>query len=109
MKLVNRGYLIVKPTEKFKNWANATNSELLLSDVTSEASCYLIEEEFWDDDVLIEKYFKKICKQEFFPVSQDAESWPSIENTGDFLEYFTTEIGSFVYDLLTKDLTRENA
>ena len=108
MKLINRGYLIVKPTEKFKNWAIATNSELFLTDVTSEASCYLIEEEFWDDEVLIEKHFKKIVKQEFYPVSQDAENWPTIENTSDFHDYFSTEIGSFVYDLLSKDLIREN-
>ena len=109
MKLVNRGFILATPTNKFNEWANSHNEDSIFSNNTiNEASCYLIEDEFWEEDSLLEKYFKKISQQEFYPVSQNNEDWPKIENIDAFKEYFTTEFGSFVYDLLAKDLSRES-
>jgi len=107
MKLVDRGFITVTPSERFQDWVKNTSEELFLCDSHREASCYLIEEEFWEEEKLLEKYFKKICRQEFFPVSQDSDTWPRIENIQDFKSYFSIEIGSFVYDLLSKDIKKE--
>ena len=86
-------------------YKNGEKSHLI--DTTNESSCYLIEEDFWEEDLLLEKYYKKISKQEFYPITQDAENWPLLDNPADFMIYFNVQFGTFVYDLLVKDLLRE--
>jgi hypothetical protein len=107
MKIINRGFMMVTPTDRFDQWAKPFSEESHLIDTTNESSCYLIEEDFWEEDLLLEKYYKKISKQEFYPITQDAENWPLLDNPADFMIYFNVQFGTFVYDLLVKDLLRE--
>ena len=62
MNLVNRGFIQVKPEEKLIEWAAKFNAELMLHK-EAEGTLYLIEEDFWDDDVVLKKYSKKIAQQ----------------------------------------------
>ena len=49
MKLVNRGFLVVRPTEAFLSWANLNSQGIAFtSDDNPEPSVYLIEEDFFD-------------------------------------------------------------
>ena len=44
---------MVKPKQLFIDWALSVDPQLMM-DEDSEGSVYLIEEEFWDDDLLVE-------------------------------------------------------
>lgn len=59
MKFVNRGYLSVKPTKLFIDWANE-HDEDFAGLQSSEASIYLIEEEFYDDEPVLKSHFKSV-------------------------------------------------
>ena len=100
MKILNRGFINVKPTPLFLQWKNEITEEELIEAENQEATMYLIEDDFWEDDAMIKKYFKKIASQEFFSVSDNKNHWPEIKDEAHFNHYFTTECGTFVIDLL---------
>jgi hypothetical protein len=96
MKIVNRGYIIIRPKQAFIDWAMAQDEEYVL-DQSSEPNVYLIEEDFFEDEPVIKSNFKKIFKNELFSVSEDAESFPeiSLEN---FELWFSCVLGNMVFD-----------
>ena len=49
MKIVNRGYIIIRPKQPFIDWAIKQDEEYEL-DEFSEPNVYLIEEDFFEDD-----------------------------------------------------------
>ena len=100
MNLLNRGFISVKPTSEFLNWRKSQSNEELIEPEIPEATVYLIEDEFWDEDEILKKYFGKIERQEFNGYSEKNESHPTIESVEDFLKYFRVEFGTFVFDLL---------
>ena len=106
MKLVNRGFLLVKPRKEFIALALSVNPELLL-DEDAEATTYLIEEEFWDDDLLIEKYAKKIWTQEFQAILEGNSELQSPTFSGNLNDFFSIELGCTVIDLLKDPITKE--
>ena len=59
MNLVNRGFVFVRPRAAFVAWARQIDPEMLI-DEHAEGSIYLIEEEFWDDELVLKNYAKKI-------------------------------------------------
>lgn len=96
MKFVNRGYIVVRPTKEFINWANQ-NDEDFEDLADNEASIYLIEEDFYDDEPVIKSHFKKIFLNELQGVSEDSASYPEI-SFETFNLWFDLEIGSTVFD-----------
>ena len=58
MKTLNRAYLIVNPTNKFWNLIGPSIED---KDFIAfhEPTLYLIEEEIWDEELIITKYMKK--------------------------------------------------
>ncbi|MFM6946969.1 MAG: hypothetical protein ACKOWW_07500 [Flavobacteriales bacterium] len=106
MNLVNRGFLLVKPRKAFIELALSVNPSLLL-DENAEGTTYLIEEEFWDDDLLIEKYAKKIWTQEFQAISNDNPELQLPAFSGNLNEFFSIELGCTVIDLLKDTITKE--
>jgi hypothetical protein len=106
MKLINRGFLMAKPSTAFIQWATQNDPELMM-DENAEGSLYLIEEEFWDDDLIIEKYAKKIWAQECSSIEDDAKKWPELSEALPFIHYFHLEIGCTVIDLLKEPLEQE--
>jgi hypothetical protein len=107
MNILNRGFISIKPTIEFLNWKKSQSTDELIEPELVEATIYLIEDEFWDEDELLKKYFKKIAKQELDLVSETKESHPAIESVEDFLKLFTAEFGTFVYDLLKNPISSE--
>jgi len=72
MNLVNRGYIYIRPQTKFNTWAKQIDPELLL-DEQAEGTVYLIEEEFWDDEKILQQYLKKITTHEFSSVTEEKD------------------------------------
>jgi hypothetical protein len=100
MNIVNRGFISIKPTKEFLNWKTAHSDEEIIEPDNAEPSVYLIEDDFWDEEEILNKYFKKIAKQEFLGISESNLVYPSIDTIEDFSKYFVTEFGTFVFDLL---------
>ena len=59
MNLVNRGFIFVSPRKPFIDWAKEIDTNLLM-DENAEGTMYLIEEEFWDDELILKQYAKKL-------------------------------------------------
>lgn len=107
MKIINRGYLLVKPKQAFWKWANQFEEEIDFSDSDDcEGNIYLIEEDFFEIEPIIEKNFKKIFKNELSAVA-DEEEWPEKLSMELFLEWFELDFGSAVFDLEKADLKSE--
>jgi len=107
MNILNRGQIVVFPTKKFEEWAMQNSEEPLYFSESPEPTVYLIEEEFWDDELIIEKYRKKILRREFSEICMDETTWPILKDNESFLTYFDLHLGIMVIDLLDKDLISE--
>lgn len=96
MKIVNRGYIIIRPKQTFIDWATQQDEDYF-SDELSEPNIYLIEEDFFEDEPVVKANFKKIFKNELFAISDDEESFPeiTIEN---FENWFNYTLGNTVFD-----------
>ena len=102
MKFVNRGYMLVSPKKAFIDWANE-NDEDFSDLVDNEASVYLIEEDFYDDEPVVKANFKKVFINELSAVSGDESSFPDI-NMENFNKYFEVTLGTSVFDAQTGGL-----
>jgi hypothetical protein len=107
MNILNRGQIVIFPTENFQQWAIKNSDEELFLTSQAEPSVYLIEEEFWEDELVIEKYRKKIMRREFSEISSDDSKWPIVKDNEQFRFYFNAFLGLIVVDLLETDLTCE--
>lgn len=107
MKILNRGFISVKPTTEFLNWKKSQANEELIEPDIAEATVYLIEDEFWDEEEILKKYFKKIAKHEFQNCLETINSIPKIESVEDFFKYFTVEFGTLVFDILKIPINSE--
>lgn len=106
MNVVNRGFIRIVPTEKFMSWAKSVAEETPFFEQEPEATIYLIEEEFWEDDKVLEAYYRRIFKQECDPFMEENPTLPECPDLEAFLELFEVELGSFVYDLRKENLER---
>ena len=102
MKFVNRGYLSVKPTKLFIDWANEHDEDFnSLSD--SESSIYLVEEDFYDDEPVLKSHFKKVFQNELQAVTEDESVYPEIKFEV-FMNWFDVELGGSVFDTQSSGL-----
>lgn len=106
MKIINRGFIQVKPKQNFIDWAIQIEPDLLM-DTDSEATLYLVEEDFWDDEQIIKKYALKIWKQECQSICEENELWPSINDALEVGNYFDFDLGCTVIDLLNESIQSE--
>lgn len=104
MNFVNRGYIIVKPTESFIEWANSIEGGIKVYPNFVEGNVYLIEEDFMDTEPILKANFKKIFANEFEPVTDDQAGWPCEIKFENFEKFFEVEFGSTVFDTLTNNL-----
>jgi hypothetical protein len=105
MKIVNRGFIAVRPKQPFVEWANQQDDEFKI-DLDVEPTLYLIEEDFFEIEPIIERNFKKIFTCELDAVSDNEDGFPEI--TMDvFMDWFSLEVGSTVIDLQKEDLIRD--
>ena len=96
MKIVNRGYIIIRPKQAFIDWATIQDEEYSLYEF-SEPNIYLIEDDFFEDEPILKANFKKIFKNELSAVSGDEEKYPAI-TIENFETHFTYVIGTTVFD-----------
>ena len=59
MKIIDRGFITVRPKQAFVDLANQQDEEFQI-DLNAEPSVYLIEEDFFEVDPIIEKNYKTI-------------------------------------------------
>ena len=102
MKIVNRGFITVRPKQAFVEWANQQDVEFQI-DLNAEPTVYLIEEDFFDVEPIVESKFKQIFLCELDAVSDNEEGFPEITMSV-FKEWFSLEVGSMVIDLEKEDL-----
>lgn len=109
MKLVNRGFLIIRPTNVFWNWVNATEKGIAFTvDDQPEPSVYLIEEDFFDVEPLIEQHFKAIFEEELAMITENESLWPANRTIDLFLEWFQYEAGTTVIDCEKSNLKADS-
>jgi hypothetical protein len=110
MNFINRGFLSVTPKQGFWNWANTLDPDLQFSEEDPmEPTVYLITEDFFDEEPLIEQHFKKIFRNELKAICEEERRWPAVLAIDVFLEWFEIHIGSMVFDLEKTDLLSEKA
>lgn len=105
MKIVNRGYLLVRPKQAFISWMNEVDDEFGKIE-HCEPNVYLIEDDFFDEEPLVKTYFKKIFLNELYAISEDDSQYPEITEEN-FENWFSLEFGTTVFDLMKSDLTAE--
>ena len=107
MKTVNRGFISITPTPLFIAWALKYSDEVQFFTNNPEPSIYLVEDDFWEDAIILEKYFKKIAEAEFKAICSYKEKFPIISYEDEFILYFSTSLGTIVHDLLKENLEKE--
>ena len=107
MKIINRGFICVTPTPLFIALAAKHSDENQFFTINPEPSIYLVEDDFWEDSKVIEKYYKKISKQEFNALSTKDEIIPIISSEEEFYLYFDLNVGTIVNYLLKENIERE--
>ena len=108
MKIVNRGYISIRQNKAFWDWANEFESDMEFTvEDGIDPNIYLITEDFIDVEPIIEQSFKKIFKNELSMITEEETDWPEIRTMEVFLEWFTIEVGSTVFDLEKSDLRVE--
>jgi hypothetical protein len=107
MNILNRGQIVIFPTKNFEAWAIQHSKEELYFSEKPEPNVYLIEDEFWEDELIIEKYRRKIIKRECSEICTDEIKWPVIKDNEQFRFYFQVFLGIIVVDLLESDLICE--
>lgn len=100
MKTLNRAFLYIQPTEKFWNVVSPLieDKEFI---AFHEPTMYLIEEDIWDEEILIKKYMKKIATHELHQLIGQTEIPFDIKDASDFKNYFKIEIGGSVVDCVS--------
>ena len=108
MNVLNRGFITITPKKPFFDWSNTIDSEIQFSiEDDIEPTVYLITEDFFDIEPLIEQHFKKIFKNELTAITEDEELWPTERNIDVFLEWFEINVGSMVFDLEKSNIVGE--
>jgi hypothetical protein len=107
MKFVNRGYMSVKPTQKFLDWANTMDQEYPVTLEFCEGNIYLIEEDFMEVEPILKANFKAIFENEFTAITEEDDLWPCEFKLENFEQYFTVEFGTTVLDTQKSDLKRD--
>jgi hypothetical protein len=105
MKIVNRGFIAIKPKKSFWDWARTKDESITFTEEDHiEANIYLITEDFFDDGPILEQHFKKIFINELDGVCDEVEGWPEERTLNVFKEWFEIELGGTVFDLEKSDL-----
>lgn len=106
MKIVNRGFLIVKAKQPFFDWANQFEDDVYFSEEDNvEPSIYLVEDDFMEGEPLIQQNFKQVFKTELSMVTEDESEFPPITEEN-FLSFFEITLGTTVFDTQKEDLNR---
>ncbi|MBL6668209.1 MAG: hypothetical protein ACJ0F1_04050 [Crocinitomicaceae bacterium] len=98
IKILNRGFISVTPNPSFYEEVAKEMNDEILEFMNPEPTIYLIEEDFWDNETLLKKHFKKIisCEKRQLSPSQNLELHQI--NAENLDQYFTFSFGNLVID-----------
>ncbi|MDG2152300.1 MAG: hypothetical protein P8K10_00020 [Crocinitomicaceae bacterium] len=106
MKVLNRGFIIVSPKPIFIREALGNLEADILTPDHPEPSIYLIEEDFWDDAIVLKKYLKCILNAEIKQLDYENESFLSKIKFDNIHDFFNISMGSLVFDLDERPIER---
>lgn len=98
---------MVHHRQAYWDWVKGIDEECIFNeDDNCEPTLYLINEDFFDDEIIVEQYFKKIFKSELLSVTENESIWPEKIDIATFeLWFIISFIGSTVIDLEKSDIT----
>ena len=113
MQSINRTAVVIKPKEPFVDWINSMpddSSSYTLEQIDEDNLTFLIPQ--YDDPGNTKKYIKKnyemIFKYELWGLVTDKDFWPKKRNWKMFIKWFDIEINSEVFDLVNRDIEKED-
>ena len=98
IKILNRGFISVTPKRTFYEEVAKELDNSIAEFTNPEPTIYLIEEDFWDNESVLKKHFKKILsceKRQLSPMHQIELTEIKAENLNQF---FTFGFGNLVID-----------
>ncbi|MEO5334062.1 MAG: hypothetical protein H7839_18780 [Magnetococcus sp. YQC-5] len=111
MLTINRSVLIVKPRLPFLEWVNkacASDPPMILDDLTTEQSVYLIPEvDEGELELHVRRHYKTIFEHEMVSWVRNQTLWPNRLTFQMFEQWFQLEWGSEVFDLGKGAITQE--
>lgn len=108
MKIVNRGYILVEPKQAFCDWAKLHDPDFDFDEGDDlEGNLYLIEEDFFEYEPVLEAHFKKIMITECQAIVDSEEDIPK-PTMELFVDWFSVRIGAAVFDTQKQDLKTES-
>jgi hypothetical protein len=100
MKLLERAFILVKPKQDFCDWAKTKDPDFIFDASDDlEGSIYLIDDNYFDEEKVIETNFKKIIFNECQPLVEKDDEIPTIKFE-QFPNWFSVEFGSTVFDTI---------
>ena len=98
IKILNRGFISVKPKTLFYKEAEKELQEKLMHIAEPEATIYLIEEDFWDNESVLKKNYKKILECEKRQLSPSKKLELTEIKVDCLNDFFTFSFGNLVVD-----------
>ena len=110
-KMVNRGMVIVKAKEPFRDWVNSleADSDISLEEINEDCTAYLIKE-FEDEgqrDRALKKAYDAIFTEQLYEWCRDEDMWPKKRTLAVFKKWFDLEFHSVVADTVDDYLYAE--
>ena len=107
--MISRSAMIVRPTQRFLEWAAGLYPTELTRRVDDEKVVYLIPAFYnqTDLDAIIEDVFAEVFESELNGWHTDPSSWPKTRDLATFREWFTVEAHSIVEDLCDDEVVEE--
>lgn len=111
-KMINRGVLVVKAKEPYREWVNSleAHSDISIKEINVDSTAYLIPE-FEDDrqrDRILKKIYPDIFVEQLFDWCIDEDMWPQKRTLALFKKWFELEFHSVVEDMVEGDLYTED-
>ena len=113
MPLVNRCAVIVKPKRPFLDWLNGLSEDrdVSLESVRSEPHVFLLSEYIYDDEQpdVLNHFYDLVFEIVLHAWITDEKLWPADRSFEMFQNWFDTEFGSMVIDLVDQPLTYDDS
>jgi len=109
---LNRSVAIIKPKQPFVDWANSVvdeDEQYSISDFSTDCSVILLPVVDSDEDAeaLIKDMFQDLFELELSSWIVIDEMWPENINYKMFMEWFSVEFHSMVFDSLKDDIEKD--
>ena len=113
MQSINRAAVVIKPKQPFVDWINSMpddSSDYTLERINKDNLTFLIPQ--YDDPDNAKKYIKKNYKMifdfELWGWITGEEFWPKKRNWQMFNKWFDIEINSGLFDLVNREIEKED-